>query len=138
MHKNNLHLAVQREYPKAETLPLPPNVDPNETTRFSPLRTRDITGSAITVHDIINDIDVTTEQRKEAPCEEKIIEDEHLRGYDRHSPINLSSSMQTQVPEPFSPPPNDLLYSSYLSFPGGSWGMSFILILIQLLILRLN
>ncbi|XP_070491841.1 uncharacterized protein [Chironomus tepperi] len=122
MHKNNLHLAVQREYPKAEALPLPPNVDPNESTRFSPLRTRDITASAITVHDIINDIDVTTEQKKEVPCEEKLIESEHLGGYDRHSPINLSSSMQTQVPEPFAPPANDLLYSSYLSFPGGSWG----------------
>ncbi|KAL7030302.1 hypothetical protein ACKWTF_006607 [Chironomus riparius] len=122
MHKNNLHFAVQREYPKTETLPLPPNIDANETTRFSPLRTRDIAASSITVHDIINEIDVTTEQIKAPKCEEKLIEDEHLGGYDRQSPINLSSSMQTQVPEPFSPPPNDLLYSSYLSFPGGSWG----------------
>ena len=132
MHKNNFHLAVQREYPKAETLPLPPNVDPNETTRFSPLRTRDITASAITVHHIINDIDVTTEQRKEVPCEEKLIENEHLRGYDINSPINLSSTMQTMVPEPFSPP-DDLLYSSYLSFPGGSWGMKIIYLLFVLI-----
>jgi hypothetical protein len=123
MHKNNLHLAVQREYPKAETLPLPPNVDPNETTRFSPLRSRDITASAITVHDIVNVIDVTTEQRNEEPVEEKRIESEYLGGYDINSSINLSSSMQSTVPEPFSPPSNDLHYSSYLSFPGGGWGM---------------
>lgn len=123
MQKNNLHLAAQKEYPQAEQLPLPPNIDANEATRFSPFRSRDITSSAITVHEKINEaIDVTSEQIREVACDEQKIEDAHLRSYDKHSPINLSSTMQTQVPEPFVPPPNDLLYSSYLSFPGGSWG----------------
>lgn len=116
-----MHLAVQREYPQADALPLPPNIDPNEAMRFSPLRNRDITGSAISVHEETSGIDVTSEQRNE-PKEEKLeLHDAHLESYDRSQPVNLSCIMQSFVPEPFSPPMDDLR-SSYLSFPGGSWG----------------
>lgn len=120
---NKLHLAVQRDYPQAAALPLPPNVDPNEAMRFSPLRNRDITASALSVHqEISRDIDVTLEQRSEVKEEKLELHDSHLDSYDRSSPVNLASVMQTLVPEPFSPPKDDLLGSSYLSYPGGGWG----------------
>lgn len=118
-----MHLAVQRDYPQAEALPLPPNIDANEPMRFSPLRNRDINSSAISVHHEINrDIDVTSELKDEVMVEKLELHDQHLESFDRTSPVNLSSVMQTFVPEPFSPPKDDTLRSSYLSFPGGSWG----------------
>lgn len=43
-NSNNVHLAVQFDYPEAKTLEIPPNIDPTESTRFSPLRNRDIAG----------------------------------------------------------------------------------------------
>lgn len=123
---NNLHLALNRDYPKAEVLAMPPNIDMNETTRFSPLRNRDITSSAMSIHQEISDIiDVTLEQsEKEVKTEEVKYDDAHLRSYDKQTPVNLSSVMQTLVPEPFVPPPlgDDSMRSSYLSYPGGSWG----------------
>lgn len=120
-----MHLAVQREYPQAAALPLPPNIDPNESMRFSPLRNRDITGSAIIVHqESSGGIDVTSEQRCEPQAEKIELHDAHLESYDRSMPVNLSSIMQSLVPEPFSPPKGDDVHgsSSYLSYPGGSWG----------------
>lgn len=128
MQSSKLHLAVQRNYPKAQTLPLPPNVDPNEISRFSPLRNRDITASAISVHREISEIDVTLEQQKRSKTENLPNEsdDGHSKMYDRNSPCNLSATMQTLVPDPFKPPCGDdqlqLSYGSFLSFPGGSWG----------------
>jgi Protein of unknown function (DUF1279) len=116
-----LHLAVQRDYPQAEALPLPSNIDANEATRFSPLRTRDITATAICVHQEITDFDVTLEQKFEPKAEVLEFNDAHLELYDRSQPVNLSSQMQSLVPEPFSPPEDDLHRSSHLSFPGGSW-----------------
>jgi hypothetical protein len=115
-------LAVQRDYPQAEALPLPPNIDANETLRFSPLRNRDITASAMSVHQEITDFDVTLEQKFEPQTEVLEFKDAHLDIYDRSQPVNLSSIMQSLVPEPFSPPADDLHRSSHLSFPGGSWG----------------
>lgn len=116
---SKLHVTVQRDYPQAEALPLPPNVDPNESMRFSPLRNRDITGSALSIHqEISRDIDITSEQRSEIKEEKLELKDPHLDSYDRNSPVNLSSVMQTLVPEPFSPPKDDSLGSSYLSYPG--------------------
>lgn len=103
-------------------MPLPPNIDPNESMRFSPLRNRDITSSAITVHQEAIAIDVTLEQKFEPKVEKTELQDPHLESYDRFTPVNLSSIMQSLVPEPFSPPKDDLHRSSYLSFPGGSWG----------------
>lgn len=120
--ENQLHLAVQREYPQAESLPIPANIDPNEAIRFSPLRNRDINASAISVHQETLGIDVTLEQTNEQKAEKLELHDIHLDSYDRSQPVNLSSIMQTFVPEPFSPPNDDLHRSSYLSFPGGNWG----------------
>jgi hypothetical protein len=131
MQTSKMHLAVKRDYPKAETLTLPANVDANEVSRFSPLRNRDITSSEINVH--TSKIDVTLEQQANPKPQETVMLDPHLNSYDRQTPVNLSSTMQTLVPEPFSPPRDDPLRSSYLSFPGGSWGkFNFIALMIAI------
>lgn len=117
---NKLHLAVQRDYPKAEQLPLPANIDVNETARFSPLRNRDITSSAINVHQEAIGIDVTLEQMKvETPTESMTFNDPHLDSYDRTSSVSLSCMMQSTVPEPFGG--NNKF--THLNMPGGSWGL---------------
>lgn len=114
---NKLHLAVQREYPQAEQLPLPPNIDVAEATRFSPLRNRDITSSAISVHHEMNGIDVTLDH-KEVKEESISFNDPHLESYDRQTAVNLSAVMQSTVPEPFGG--NNKF--THLNMPGGSWG----------------
>lgn len=112
-------MAVQREYPQAEQLPLPPNLDVTETARFSPLRNRDITSSAISVHHEMIGIDVTLAQLKPEPADHSVaFTDPHLESYDRNTAVNLSSVMQSTVPEPFGG--NNKF--SYLNMPGGSWG----------------
>lgn len=116
---SKLHLAVQRDYPNAEQLPLPENINVSETARFSPLRNRDITSSAISVHHEMNGIDVTLDQFKpEAKTEAVSYSDPHLGSYDRHGSVNLSSVMQSTVPEPFGG--NSKL--THLNMPGGQWG----------------
>lgn len=65
---------------------------------------------------------MTTEQQKEIVSREVKFESDHLNCYDQQSPVNLASTMQSTVPYPFEPPTNDVMYSSYLSFPGGGWG----------------
>lgn len=113
-------MAVQRDYPIAEQLPIPANIDVTETARFSPLRNRDITSSAMNVHHEMNAIDVTLDQMvTEAKTDSIIFNDAHLGSYDRHSSVNLSSVMQSTVPEPFGG--NNKC--THLNMPGGSWGM---------------
>jgi hypothetical protein len=108
---------VQRDYPKAEKLPLPANIDSAESTRFSPLRNRDITSSAINIHEMIG-IDVTLGQIKpEMKTELDTPNDPRLQNYDPQSAINLSSMMQSNVPDPYG---GDKF--SHLNMPGGSWG----------------
>lgn len=115
---SQMHLAVQREYPTAERLPLPPNIDATEAARFSPLRNRDITSSEISVHHKIIGIDVTLDQLKpEVKMESVEFDDPHLGSYDRHSSVNLSSVMQSTVPEPLGG--NNKF--THLNMPGGSW-----------------
>lgn len=114
-------MAVQREYPPTEQLPLPPNIDSAESTRFSPLRNRDITSSAISVHHELIGIDITSTQAasveaQEVKAEKMTFKDPHLGSYDRQTAVNLSSVMQSTVPEPFGG--NNKL--SHLNMPGGS------------------
>lgn len=49
MASNNqgIHVSAKCEYPQAEPLPLPSNIDPNESVTFSPQRARDISSTAI-------------------------------------------------------------------------------------------
>lgn len=112
---NKLHLAVQRDYPKAASLPLPPNIDSAESSRFSPLRNRDINGSQIVTHHS-NVIDVTLDSSHFSDSKNKsIYEDQHLNCHDKNTPVSLNSVMQTTVPVPFS------ATFSHLNMPGGEW-----------------
>lgn len=116
-------MAVQREYPIAERLPIPENINASENARFSPLRNRDINSTAMRVLQEIHpntEIDVTLDQNKseEKIAEPTLVYDSHLECYDRSASVNLSSVMQSTVPEPFGG--NNKL--SYLNMPGGSWG----------------
>jgi len=113
---SKLHLAVQRDYPEAQQLPLPPNIDVAETARFSPLRNRDISASAIIVHE--SKIDVTFEQPSSAMPEPIAFSDPHVDHSDRQSSVSLGAVMQSTVPEPFGGNHG----FSYLNMPGGQWG----------------
>lgn len=109
-----MHIAVQRDYPTAKQLPLPPNIDIAETARFSPLRNRDITASALIVHQEL--IDVTLDQKPDTQRAEPIM-DPHLEIYDRRGSVNLSSVMQSTVPEPYGGNHS----FSHLNMPGSQW-----------------
>lgn len=65
-------------------------------------------------------IDVTLSQPKSEVTADTtpIFTDPHLESYDRSTAVNLSSVMQSTVPQPFGG--NSKL--SYLNMPGGSWG----------------
>lgn len=107
---NQLHLTAQRSYPQAAVLPLPNNIDPTESTRFSPQRARDISGNAILTHQSQSydqKIDITLRN-----------DDPHVESYDCNGAVSLNSTMQSNVPTPFS-------HSfSHLNMPGGQWEQS--------------
>lgn len=85
---------MQRDYPKAEKIPLPENSENiNNINMFSPLRNRDINSSAISVH---NGIDVTLDQKQETSSIE-FNNDQHLEKYDKCAAVNLAAVMQTTV-----------------------------------------
>lgn len=113
-------MAVQREYPQAERLPIPPNIDATETSRFSPLRNRDINASAITVQEkLAEKIDITLDQTNGKDQSMITYEDPHLSLYDAHSLCNTGAVMQSTVPEPYGGNRNH----AHLNMPGGSWGL---------------
>jgi hypothetical protein len=123
---NNLHLALQHDYPQADILPMPHTYDLNEAIRFSPhalLRTRDII-SAMNVLRKISDYDITLEQEEFNQEEDIFKNDRYVKMYDRQNSCSLSSCMQSQVPFPYSQHDESLHYS-WLSCPGGQWGMNF-------------
>lgn len=111
--RQNIHLSVQRDYPAAAALPLPANIDPTETTRFSPQRTRDINSNAILTHQssyVANHIDVTVDNSSSSM-------DAHVQSYDCRGAVNLNSVMQSNVPSPFG----GLHKFTHLNMPGGGW-----------------
>lgn len=97
-------------------MPIPPNVDVAETSRFSPLRNRDITASAIAVQD---HIDITLDQTKADLASSMTYEDPHVSLYDAHSPLSTGAVMQSTVPEPYG---GNRKFTN-LNMPGGSWGL---------------
>ncbi|CAO1384974.1 unnamed protein product [Diamesa tonsa] len=107
---NKMHLAVQREYPRAAPLPIPPNIDSTEVSRFSPMRNREINGSVIDV--TLDDSTMVSETKLEPT-----FQDAHLEHYDQSSVVNLSVVMQTNVPEPLG----GMNKFCHLNMPGGSW-----------------
>lgn len=106
-----LHVSVQRDYPAAAALPLPANIDPTETTRFSPQRARDINSSAMLTHPQSGQyqIDVTVDNSGSA--------DPHVQSYDCRGAVSLNSAMQSNVPSPFG----GMHKFTHLNMPGGGW-----------------
>lgn len=108
----DFHVSSARPLPCAAPLPLPDNVqdiNASEIGRFSPLRNRDITGSVISSHELDDNVrmekfDITTEA------------DPHIEPYDCRGAVNLSSSMQSNVPQPFKG------QHCFFGMPGSQWG----------------
>ncbi|CAG9784489.1 unnamed protein product [Diatraea saccharalis] len=109
-----LHVSPTYKYPQV-ALKLPTNVvDINsaEMSRFSPLRARDIAGPVISSYyekqsEDFYKIDVTLQI------------DPHVNKYDCHGAVSLSSSMQSNVPSPFSG------NHTHLNMPGSQWGQGY-------------
>lgn len=112
--ENNVHKTAQMRYPVAKSIPLPRNVEgiiTNEIGRFSPQRTRDLNGPVI----------VSQTSGKVMPLFQiertKTCFDPRVASFDCMSAVNLNSSMQTNVPYPFSSKGK----STHLNMPGGQW-----------------
>lgn len=107
-----LHLTSNVKYPQVVALKLPTNiVDINaaETGRFSPLRQRDLSGPVISSY-----------YKKDFPkFDITVNSDPHVNKYDCQGAISLSSSMQSNVPSPFSG------NHTHLSMPGSQWGQGY-------------
>lgn len=91
---------------------MPNNIDQSETTRFSPQRSRDISSTIIDSHNssvtAYQPIDITVDQSADA----------HIGAYDCTGAVHLSSSMQSNVPNPFG----GMHKFTHLNMPGGQWG----------------
>lgn len=107
-------MSAKQDYPAAEPLPLPFNIDPTESTRFSPQRARDITATAIATN-IWNRIDITVDSTDMMGNS-----DPHLNSYDCTGSVSLNSSMQSNVPSPFG----GMHKFTHLNMPGGQWEQS--------------
>ncbi|CAG9099594.1 unnamed protein product [Plutella xylostella] len=112
---NTLHLTSNLRFPVAASLKLPTNVvDINaaETGRFSPLRERDLSGPVISSY--------SAKLKQEFPKFDITLQvDPHVNKYDCRGAVNLSSSMQSNVPSPFSG------NHSHLGMPGSQWGQGY-------------
>lgn len=99
-------------FPEANKLPLPSNIDSHESTRFSPLRSQ----KSVAANQIkILDVTFAQKPKEEKPYANLLSEDHCLKLYESNS-LSLSSSMQSTVPEAFNNNSNNV---SYLHFPGG-------------------
>ncbi|XP_050079045.1 uncharacterized protein LOC126565878 [Anopheles maculipalpis] len=121
---SGLHMSVQRSYPLAATLPLPPNIDASETRRFSPLRSRDINASALLTHQSLAPIDLAANGVSDAGMIDVTVDmsaagamDPHVQSYDCTGAVSLNSSMQSNVPSPFG----GMHKFTHLNMPGGAW-----------------
>lgn len=108
---------------RVAVLPLPNNIDPAETTRFSPNRTRDITGPVILsqqAQSVLSNIDVTadnTNTATTAPNTGYDAQDPHVQSYDCFGAVSLNAVMQSNVPNPYG----GMHKFSHLNMPGGQW-----------------
>ncbi|KAF9414708.1 hypothetical protein HW555_007486 [Spodoptera exigua] len=108
---NRIHVTTSLKFPPAVALKLPTNVvdiNASEMGRFSPLRERDISGPVISScykkRIDLGKIDITVQS------------DPHVNKYDCRGAVSLSSSMQSNVPSPFSG------NHTHLNMPGSQWG----------------
>lgn len=111
-------MSAKQNYPQAALLPLPVNIDPSESMRFSPQRARDITSNTIATN-IWNarSFDITIDSSK---YDVKSDADPHVGSYDCTGAVSLNSSMQSNVPSPFGGMHN----YTHLNMPGGQWSQS--------------
>uniref|UniRef100_A0A4Y0BR95 DUF1279 domain-containing protein n=1 Tax=Anopheles funestus TaxID=62324 RepID=A0A4Y0BR95_ANOFN len=120
---SGLHMSVQRSYPLAATLPLPPNIDASETRRFSPLRSRDINASALLTHQSVTPINISTGGVSASGLIDVTVDmsagsvDPHVASYDCTGAVSLNSTMQSNVPSPFG----GMHKFTHLNMPGGAW-----------------
>lgn len=108
-----LHVTSIRRYPDPPILDLPNNICDifaNETGRFTPERVRDIA-----LYTEKNDSAIMSMMN----CSgfPKIRDNGHMDSYDCFGAISLNSTMQTNVPKPFSSHGR----SMHLNMPGGQW-----------------
>lgn len=108
---NRIHVTTGLSFPPAAALKLPTNVvdiNASEMGIFSPHRERDISGPVISScykNQIdLGKIDITVQS------------DPHVNKYDCRGAVSLSSSMQSNVPSPFSG------NHTHLNMPGSQWG----------------
>lgn len=114
---SRIHTTAPTKYAAAAALKFPPNIDPHEMTKFSPQRAREINSSSLLVHSAtfsrpgkMDRIDVTLDNTMKA--------DLRLQSYDCMNTVGLSSSMQSNVPQPFGGLHN---YAIANAMPGGGW-----------------
>ncbi|XP_028176839.1 uncharacterized protein LOC135087906 isoform X2 [Ostrinia nubilalis] len=112
--EKTIHVSLPYKYPQT-ALKLPTNVvdiNASEMGRFSPLRTRDISGPVMNscykrqIEDF-SKIDITAQV------------DPHVNKYDCRGAVSLSASMQSNVPSPFSG------NHTHLNMPGSQWGQGY-------------
>lgn len=115
----SIHVSAKQNYPQAEPLPLPNNIDPTESMRFSPQRARDITSNAISTN-IWNtrSFDITIDSSR---YDMKPDADPHVASYDCTGAVSLNSSMQSNVPTPFT---GMAPHYMHLNMPGGQWSQN--------------
>ncbi|XP_053959153.1 uncharacterized protein LOC128863815 isoform X1 [Anastrepha ludens] len=109
---------------RVATLPLPNNIDPAESTRFSPNRTRDINGPVILsqqAQSVLSKIDITADNS--AATTNNTLrdnygqQDPHIQSYDCFGAVSLNAVMQSNVPNPYG----GMHKFSHLNMPGGQW-----------------
>ncbi|XP_017482906.1 PREDICTED: uncharacterized protein LOC108371807 [Rhagoletis zephyria] len=110
---NKLHITNARSYSaRIAILPLPKNIDPAETTRFSPNRTRDISGPVILSQRSQSVLSkITTDNSMPTT------NDPHLQSYDCFNAASLNAVMQSNVPNPYG----GMHKFTHLNMPGGQW-----------------
>lgn len=86
-----------------------------EIGQFSPLRARDLTGPVLYSKTDLFSKSLNVHGRE--PVFFQKVTDPFIENYDCHGAVNLNSSMQTNVPNPFKWKGNAM----YLNMPGGQW-----------------
>lgn len=116
-----IHVSAKCDYPQAEPLPLPNNIDPNESVTFSPQRARDISSTAIATNmwNQRSFIDITIDSTNYND-QSQSTQDPHVGSYDCRGAVSLNSVMQSNVPTPFG----GMNKFTHLNMPGGQWSQS--------------
>lgn len=112
--RRTIHVSAVRDYPAVAPLPLPANIDPNETIQFSPYRARDIGHHTVSLAAASSSASASYHTGHISSCT-----DPHVASYDAQGSVNLNCAMQSNVPEPFSG--HNFVH---LNMPGGAWAQN--------------